>query len=450
MNKLNIIAGATALLAGLHGLPAFAMDVAEAYRHALAHDPSGLAAGQALLAGRELAVQGDALLRPRVELNAGVSRIHNRQTGALSPAAPGLPASRSAGTATQAGLQLVQPLYNRAAGASREQLHQQTALAEVRFRGSRQELALRVASDYFGVLVAEEAARVVAAELAAVRQQRDRAQARFDVGHGNITDVREAQARLDAVVTKEVSVQATLALRREQFRETTGMVPDALAPIAANFQPRLPVPASLAAWQARGESRSTLVQSRQSELQIARAEISKHTLASRPTVDLVASYGARQQSGSLSPLVAPDGDRTGSVGLMLNIPLYAGGALDSRQREAAARLGQVEYELAAARREARLKVQEGYLAVTTGVSRVAAQEQALLSARSALEATTRGRDVGTRTELDVLDAQQRLYAAELELVQGRADYLLGRLRLAAAAGELDETSLLDLGAWLAQ
>jgi outer membrane protein len=94
-------------------------------------------------------------------------------------------------------------------------------------------------------------------------------------------------------------------------------------------------------------------------------------------------------------------------------------------------------------------VQEGYLAVTTGISRVASQEQALVSARSALEATVSGRDVGTRTQPDVLDAQQRLYSAELDLVQGRADYLLGRLRLASAAGELGEADLRALNAWLA-
>jgi outer membrane protein len=136
------------------------------------------------------------------------------------------------------------------------------------------------------------------------------------------------------------------------------------------------------------------------------------------------------------------------VGLQLNVPLYAGGGLDSREREAVARRSQVGQELAAARRDVRLKVQEGYLAVTTGVSRIASLGQALVSARSALEATSIGRDVGTRTELDVLDAQQRVYSAQLNLVQARVDYLLGRLRLAAAAGELDEDSLRSLGPWL--
>lgn len=449
MNKLKIFAGAAALLMAMHGGAAQAMDVAEAYRLAVAHDPTSLAADHALVAGRELAVQGDALLKPRVNLQAGVSRIHNRQSGDVPPLAAGVLSSSSSGTASEVSVELVQPLYNRAARAGREQLREQSVLAQVRYDGARQDLALRVARDYFGVLVAQEALRVVEAELAAVRRQRDRAQARFDVGQGNITDVREAQARLDAVATREVAAQATVELRREEFRETTGAAPDALAPLAASFVPRPPEPAALAPWHARGEARSTLVLAKQSELDIARSEIGRHSLAGRPTIDLVASYGARNQSGGLSPLVAPDGDRTGSIGLMLNIPLYAGGALNSRQREAAAHLGQAEQELAAARREVRLKVQEGYLAVTTGVSRIASQEQGLLSARSALEATTRGRDVGTRTELDVLDAQQRLYSAELDLVQGRADYLMGRLRLAAAAGELDESSLGALGAWLA-
>jgi outer membrane protein len=448
MKKSKLLPCAAALLLALHG-GAHAMDVAQAYRQALANDPSALAADEALLAGRELAVQGDALLRPRVNLQASVNRIHDRMTGDLAPPVSQLLSSSSTGTATQATLQLVQPLYDRAARAGRDQLHDQSDLARTRFDASRQDLALHVAQVYFGVLVAEETVRVVESELAAVRRQRDRAQARFEVGQGNITDVREAQARLDAVATKEVSAQAVLTLRREEFRETTGVPPDRLEPLADAFVPRPPEPIALAAWQTKGEAANPLVHTRQSELDIARAEVGKNRLTSRPTLDLVASYGAKNQSGNLSPLVAPDGDRAGSIGLVLNVPLYAGGRLDSRQREAAAHLGQAEQELAAARRDVRLKVQEGYLAVTTGVSRIASQEQALASARSALEATTQGRDVGTRTELDVLDAQQRLHAAELDLVQGRADYLLGRLRLAAAAGELGEGDLHALGAWLA-
>lgn len=448
--KPKILPAALGLMLALYGSFAAAMDVADAYRQALANDPASLAVDQALVAGREKAVQGDALLLPRVNLVAGVTRIHSRQTGTLTPPASMLMPESSTGTAKQAGVQMVQPLYDRTASANRQQLREQTTLAETLHTAARQDLALRVAEAYFGVLVAEETLRVVQAELNAVRHQRDRAQARFGVGQGRITDVEEAQARLDAVATREVSAQSMLELRRAQFHETTGEAPDQLKPMAARFQPRPPEPAVLAEWQQRGEQHSPSVLARQSEQAVAKAELSKHRLSGRPTLDLVASYGAKQQSGSLSALVAPDGDRTGAIGLVLNVPLYAGGALDSRKREAVARMGQADQELAAAQRDVRLKVQEGFLAVTTGVSRIAALEQSLQSARSALEATTQGRDVGTRTALDVLDAQQRLFVAELDLVQGRADYLLGRLRLAAAAGELDESSLRGLSPWLAQ
>ncbi|MBC7858204.1 MAG: TolC family outer membrane protein [Burkholderiaceae bacterium] len=434
-----------ALCAGASG----AMDLVAAYQQALHNDPTSLAANEALAAGHEKAVQGDALLRPQVALQTKLSRIHDHSTGEAPAAFAAVMPKDSTGTARQATLQVVQPLYDRAAGASKRQLHEQSTLAATQFEQARQDLVLRVAQAYFGVVVAEEALRVVRSEQAAVQQQHDRAKARFDIGHGKITDVQEARARLDGVEAREVSAKSTFELRQAQFRETIGADPARLATLAPSFAPRLPEPNQLRAWQAKGEEQNSLVKTRRSELEVAGAEIDKHRLAGRPTLDLVGSYSARGQSGSLSPLVAPNGERTAMVGLQLNIPLYAGGGLDSREREAGAKKRQAEQELAAARRDVRLQVQDGFLAVTTGVWRIAALKQALVSARSALEATTLGRDVGTRTELDVLDAQQRMFAAELDLIQARVDYLLGRLRLAAAAGELSEDSLRTLGAWLA-
>jgi outer membrane protein len=185
------------------------------------------------------------------------------------------------------------------------------------------------------------------------------------------------------------------------------------------------------------------------ELAIAGAEIDKYSLRGRPTLDLVASYQYKGQNGSLPPTVSPDNSRAAVIGLQLNVPLYTGGAISSKQRESLAKKRQAEQELSAARRDARLQVQDAYLAVKTGVTRIAALEQAVLSARTALEATTLGRDVGNRTELDVLDAQQRLFTAQLDLAQARHDYLLGRIRLAAAAGELQPGDLRALNAYLA-
>ena len=334
------------------------------------------------------------------------------------------------------------------ARSEKKQLHQQAALAETQFSQAQQSIAQRVAEAYFGVLHAQEALRVTLAEKAAIAMQRDRAQARFDVGRGKVTDLQEAQARHDQILSKEISARSALELRRAQFEEMTGAPALDLAGLAPGQIAAVPEPDSLATWQLKGEDQSAVVRTRRSQLEIAGIDIDKYRNSSRPTLNLVASYTNRGQSGDLSPMVAPRNDRSGYVGLQFNVPLYSGGGLDSKEREALARRREAEQELAVAKRDVRLQVQDAYLAVRSGVSRIAAAEQSLTSARTALEATTLGRDVGTRIELDVLDAQQRSFAAEFDLVQARLDYLLGRVRLSAAAGELGEAELRAVNGWL--
>lgn len=426
-----------------------AIDLLGAYEKAVRFDPSIQAAGEAVLAGREKRIQGDALLRPQIALTASYSRVDDRSTTNLPPELSAVIKPEGSGNVRQAALQLKQPIYDAEAAADRKQLHQQTQLAEIRFGDARQDLMQRVSEAYFQVLLAQENLRVVQAEKAAVGMQRDRAQARFEVGRGRITEVQETQARYDNVLTREVAAASTLELRAAQYQELTGAPAEGLAELRPGFTPTPPQPDNLQAWQSKSRNRNTRVQTKQSELAIATAEIGKHKLSGRPTLDLVASYTHKGANGSLSPTIAPDSSRSAVIGVQLNIPLYAGGALDSRERESLAKKREAEHELAAAQRDARLQVQDAYLAVKTGVARIASLEQSVLSAQTALEATTLGRDIGSRTELDVLDAQQRVFSAQLDLAQARNDYLLGRIRLAAAAGELREDDLRALNGYLA-
>lgn len=420
---------------------ALAIDLIGSYERALSVDPSQRAADAAALAGREKAVQGDALLRPQVWLSGNVVRLNNRSASTLGD-------SNGTGTMHEVAVQLSQPLYDTKAVADKKQLHQQTALSEIQYRDAQQDLLKRVGEAYFELLLAQESLRVAQAEKTAVGQQRERAQARFDVGRGKVTEVQEAQARYDSVVTREVSAQGTLALRQAQYQELTGVPGAGLAELAPGFMPIPPQPDSLQAWQAKGLEGNTRVLVKHSELVIANAEIDKHKLASRPTLDLVVSYTDKGQNGGLSQQISPDSNRSAVIGVQFNMPLYRGGSLDSKLRESLAKKTQSEEELVAAQRDARLQVQDQFLAVKTGVSRIGSLEQSVRSARTALEATTLGRDVGTRTELDVLDAQQRVFSTQLELAQARNDYLLGRIRLAAAAGELQPGDLRSLNAYL--
>lgn len=433
----------------LMSVPTFALDLMASYDKALLADPAMQAANAAVLAGWEKAVQGRALLKPQVSLAASLTHINDRSSTSLPGGLSELIKPESSGTVHQTALQLVQPLYNARASADNKQLQQQTGLAEIRYRDAQQDLIQRVGEAYFGVLLAQESLRVARAEKAAVGMQRDRAQARFELGRGKITEVQETQARYDSVLAREVSAQSTLALRQARYQELTGVPADGLAELRSGFTPLTPQPDSLQAWQAKGLDHNTRIQSRQAELAIASAEIGKYTLSGRPTLDLVASYTHKGQSGGLSSTIAADSNRSALIGVQLNVPLFTGGAINSRQREAIAKERQAEQELGAARRDMRLQVQDAYLAVKTGVTRIGALEQSVLSAQTALEATTLGRDIGSRTELDVLDAQQRLFSAQLDLAQARNDHLLGRIRLASAAGELGEGDLRALNAYLA-
>lgn len=452
MTNRKIRARKGALLAALAVIstPVRAVDLLESYRQALSVDPSMLAAEEAVIAGREKAVQGRALLKPQLTLSGSYGYVNDDTSTDLPPVFADLIKSQSSGTVHQVSLQLAQPVYNATAYSDNQQLHLRSELAEISYRNSRQELIQRVTQVYLGVLLAREAVEVTQAEKAAVQMQLDRAQARFDAGRGRITDVQEAQARYDSVLAREIAAASELSVREAQYGELTGVSAEGLAVLRSGFQPTAPQPDSLQEWQARGLDSNVRVLAKRRELAIATAEIDKYKLRGRPTIELVASYTEKGQNGDLSPTVSPDSNRAAVVGVQFSIPLYTGGALDSRLRESLAKKRQAQQELGASQRDARLQVQDAFLAVKTGAAQIAALEQSLISAQSSLEATTLGRDVGTRTTPEVLDAEQRVFTTQLDLAKARYDYLLGRVRLAAAVGELQEDALRALNTYFAR
>jgi len=379
----------------------------QAYEAALRFDPVRQAASEALEVGREKTVQGDSLLKPRVGLQWNVSRVDDRSANTLAPPlAQALPAG-GIGTVRQSGIQLVQPLYNATASAERQQLHEQTKRAEAQFAGADQDLVKRVTETYFALLVAEETLRVSLAEQAAVGAQMERAQARLEVGRGKVTEVREIGARLESVRARVIAAQGALKVRRLQLEELTGLS----APTPYNLSERAPV--------------------------------------MDPPPDDVSRLTRDAQARNPKVLaMAPDRNRVAAIGLVLNVPLYAGGGLESREREALARQRQAEQELLAVRRDVRIQVQDAYVGVAMGAANVGALEKAQAAAATALEATTLARDVGARAELDVVDAQQYLYESRLKLAQGRCDHLLARIRLSLAVGDSGEAELRRINSML--
>jgi outer membrane protein len=200
-------------------------------------------------------------------------------------------------------------------------------------------------------------------------------------------------------------------------------------------------------WVAAAEGQSLAVQGQQIGLEIASREVDRARAGHYPTVDLVASYG---HTSSLSSSFAAGAAKLdgSTIGVQVNVPLFAGGATVSRQREAVALTEMARSDLDNARRSAALAARQAYLGVTSGLAQVGALEAAQVSSRSALEANQLGYEVGVRINIDVLNAQSQLADTQQRLAKARYDTLIAQLQLKAAAGTLGEADVQELNALL--
>ena len=425
--------GATALLVGTMVLPAWSADLLEVYRDALANDSSFAAARAKLQAGQERVVQARAGLLPSVGASANLNWNHVDSSLIGS----------SNYNSQSYGVQLTQPLYRQQNQVQARQGEIQTNLAEVEFGLARQDLILRVAEAYFNVLNAQDALVAVQKLRTAAAEQLDIAKTSFEVGTVTITDVHEAQSRFDLASAQVIAAESELDVRTRALAQVIGREPDQLAGLRPGVMFTPPEPADPLQWASAAEEGGYGVQLRALARDLAIEEVNRSRAAHKPTVDLVASYGhgnrLNQSSGRSDSTV---------LGVQLNVPLYTGGALSSRDRETAALRMQADSDLESARREAVLAARQAYVGVSSGLAQIRALEAAEVSSTSALEATRLGFEVGVRINIDVLNAQTQLADTQRQLAQARYDTLLSQLRLKAAAGTLDESDVEAINALL--
>jgi outer membrane protein len=420
--------------------PAGALDLIAAHRAAVENDAAFAAEVSAADAGREYAVQSRAMMSPRVNLtgSAGKLDMETRATGDLSS----LLSSDTDGKTYGYGLSVTRPLYRPDLKADARNLTAQAEIAALTFKGAQQDLILRVAQAYFGVLLAHDSLAFAAAQKEAVAEQLAAAKERFESGRARVTDVAEAQANFDALAAAEIAAESDLEVSRARFFALTGRDGEDPEPIASAFAPRPPQDAQ--EWRDRARGESIEVRVRALQLDMADAEVARASLAGRISLDMVAKYEDSRQNGDLNALAYPDQSNKLQVGVQFSVPLFAGGALQSKHRQAIAQRNQARQELEGTRREVDVDVREACTQITSGALRVAALEQGLVSAQTSLEAAELGREVGNRTNLDVLSLQQQVYDVKRDLSDARYGYLLTQLKLSALAGELTENQLAAL------
>jgi outer membrane protein len=439
--KLN--AYILAAMLGSSGL-AEAADLLETFRAAQANDPVFAAARATLQAGQERRPQGRSQLLPSISLSA--NSTFNDQTIQYLGAAPFGGANPTIQRYNSYGysLNLTQPLFRQQNWLAYTEAELQVAQAEAQFRLAEQDLILRVAQAYFDVLIAQDSVQLARAQKTAITEQLEQAKRNFEVGSATITDTHEAQARYDLTVAQEIAAQNSLEIKRRALQQLINEMPKGIQSLGKEFKLEGPQPADMEQWVSDAQLNNPQFVAAKAVAEIAEKEVARNRGGHYPTVDLVANYSKTNANGS-SLGFGGGSDVTGkSVGVQLNMPLYQGGAVNSRWREAEANRDRAREELENVRRSVATQTRQAYLGVVSGIAQVKALQQALISSKSVLEASKLGQEVGVRTNLDVLNAQQQLYATRRDLFQAEYSYLVSQLRLKAAVGSLGEEDVANV------
>jgi outer membrane protein len=414
-----------------------AEDLLQVFRDARGYDAQYGSARYALQAGLEKLPQGRSLVLPSLSFSTGLTRT-NLDIDGRGPN-PAAATTRTFNTGTYQ-LTLSQPLYRPQNWAQYDQAEFQVRQAEAVFGQAAQDLVVRSAQAYFDVLAAEDTLALVRAQKAAISEQLAQAKRNFEVGTSTITDTHEAQARFDLSAAQEISAQNDLEVKRRTLQQVTGKAYDKLRPLRSDVKLSPPNPNVMQNWVEIAEKQSFPVLIQEAASEIAALEIRRARAVSYPTVDLVANIGQTSQTGSniaaTGSLLTPS-----AIGLQVAVPLYQGGFISSREREAAANFEKSKQDLENARRSSALSSRQSYLGVINGIAQITALEAALVSSQSALDSNKLGYEVGVRINIDVLNAQQQLFSTRRDLAIARYNTITNYLRLKAAAGSLKEDDL---------
>ncbi len=403
------------------------IDLSDVYDLALTRDPDFLAAAAANRAALERPAQARAALLPRVNSHLDLSTNEDIDFGNVIR------------------LSIYQPVYRGSLNIALKQADILLQQEHLRYASARQDLMLRVSQGYFGVLRAADELSFAKATKDAFEQQLEQSRQRFEVGLIAATDVEEAKAGFDRALARVIAAENDLDTAREALRAVTGEYHQDLATLGQDLPLVVPEPADIDEWTALGLRQNLDVAATELASRFAREEVRRREAGRLPTVDLNAEY--KHNAGARFRAMRTDGT-SAWVELGVRLPLYQGGGVLSSTRESLHLHRQALEEHERAKRNAQRRTREAFLGVKSGISQVEALAQAVRSAISAKEAIEAGFQVGTRTSVDVLNAERDVYGARRDHIVARYDYILDVLRLKRFAGTLSEDDLFTVNAWL--
>jgi outer membrane protein len=421
--------------------PATAADLLRFYRDARQQDPVYAGARDAWAATQEKLPQARAQLFPSATLTATPSYTDREIIFRNGPLVAGQFNSNAV------TVSVTQPLFRMQNVAQYRSAQTQLAQSDMTLAAAAQDLILRVAQAYFDTLLAQDNLNLAGAQKSAIAEQLGIARRNYQLGAVAITDVREAQARFDLVVSQEISAQNDLDNRKEVLQQITGKPPAALAPLGPRFALQGIESSDINSWVDQAGANSQQIAIQKAAIELAEQELARARYGHYPTLDLVANYSKTGLGQGAQGTLGSD-TRAAVIGLQLSIPLYAGGTVNSQVRQAQFNLDKARQDLDAATRQVGVAVKQAFRGVASGISQVAALETALRSSQSSFDSSKLGKEVGIRTQADVLDAQQQLFTARFNLAQARYNSVLNWIKLRAGAGLLDEATVGQVNEWL--
>ena len=458
-SRLNLKRLSSALLVAALCTPAaHALDLLQTWEQARQHDPQMQVVQATRSSVQAFEAQAQSLWRPVVMGSAtvGAMSADTRTTGAqfavggLTPTSGSFATSASAATSTRWSLQAKQALYSPERQAQQAQLQQAAGVAEWRADLAHQQFMLLTVQRYFQVLLADRQQQVLKNQHAAVQRSLTEARDRFAIGDLPVTDTHEAAARASGLQAQWLAADSELQMARQVLVESTRLPIEALKPQAPKTAEPVTASPSLDQVMVQVREANTGLRLKKAQWEVARQEVKKHEARGGVTLDLVAQAGRDRWSGDGDFGPASNTQSQQMLGLSMNLPLYTGGYRSAKLQEAVSAQAQAEAEYELAVQQTQQQARSVWLALQTGPARLSALQAAWKASTARLDATRLGRQVGDRTTLDLLQAENDAAQAELAWLRAQTELLQTRLQLDALSGSLSVTSLQAINALLAR
>ena len=417
-----------------------AQSLLQMYEAAKGHDATYAAARAQAEASQAKAAQAKAALLPQIGASVSNTKKHSDTTSGTQIADY---------TEKASGLSATMPIFSWASISDFRKGSPSAVIAQEQQKAAEQDLIIRTAQAYFDVLTSNQALLSVQAQQKAVGEQLAAAKRNFEVGTKTIVDTRQAQAQYDLVVAQELVAQNDLRTKKLALNQLVGANNQQPLPLNTANALQAPQPADAEQWVANALENNAQLRISRMSYDVAKLETQKQNAGHLPTLDLTAKYGESRYTGPSAQLSqSTTNNDARSVGVTLNIPLFAGFAVQNKVKEAVALEEKARSDMEATQRSVEQGTRTAYFGLLSGLSQVKALEAALSSAQSVVDATTLGYQVGVNTNVDVLNSQSQLYQTQRDLSAARYNVLLGQLKLRQAAGTLAADDLKNVNALL--